>query len=80
MSESNSPNALRSQIITTITTTTFKIFLIVPSMGMYELTSHRRTPATIKTSIIVKSDIINLFKFNSKVIYPGHAIVTQLLK
>ena len=51
------PNTLRSQTIITITTTTFKIFLIFLSIGMYELTSHRSTPATINTSKIVNSGI-----------------------
>lgn len=48
--ESNSPNDLRSQIITRITTTMLNILLIFPSMGMYVLTSHRSTPTIIITS------------------------------
>ena len=52
-----------------ITTTAFKIVLILPSMGMNVLTSHSRTPATINTSKIVNSGIIIIiFKYISKVI------------
>jgi hypothetical protein len=32
-----------------MTTTAFKIILMEPAMGMYELMSQRRTPTTIKT-------------------------------
>ncbi len=33
-----------------------------PSMGMYELTSHRRTPAAMRISKTVKIGIILIFK------------------
>jgi hypothetical protein len=47
--ELNSPNTFRSHSTTTITTTPFKIDLIVPCIGMNRLISHRITPTTIKT-------------------------------
>lgn len=43
------PKTLSSQMTTKITTTLFKMDLIVPCMGI-RLTSHRRTPTTIKVS------------------------------
>jgi len=45
-----SPKTLRSHKTTAMTTTAFKIDLMELAMGMYELTSQRRTPTTIKTS------------------------------
>ena len=44
------------------TTTIFKMFLILRSIGMNELTTHRRTPTMIITSKIDNSGIINDFK------------------
>jgi hypothetical protein len=44
------PKTLRSHKTTAMITTAFKIDLIEPAMGMYELTSQRRTPTTIKTT------------------------------
>src|SRR5512143_3501977 len=45
-----SPKTVRSQMTTAMTTTAFKIDLMEPAIGMYELTSQRRTPTTIKTT------------------------------
>jgi hypothetical protein len=49
-------------MITKTTTTMLKILFIVPCMGIYVLTTHRRTPAAIITSKMVKSDIKNVVK------------------
>jgi hypothetical protein len=46
--EWNNPKTLRSQRTTQITTTAFKIDLILPAMGMKRFTNHRRTPTTIR--------------------------------
>jgi hypothetical protein len=46
-----SPKTLRSHKTTAMTTTAFKIDLMDPAIGMYELTSQRRTPTTTKTNI-----------------------------
>jgi hypothetical protein len=45
-----SPKTLRSHNTTTMITTAFKIILMEPAIGMYELTSQRPTPTTIKVS------------------------------
>jgi hypothetical protein len=45
-----SPKTLRSHKTTTMITTAFKIILMEPAMGIYELTSQRTTPTTIKVS------------------------------
>lgn len=45
-----SPKTVRSHKTTAMTTTAFKIDLMEPAIGMYELTSQRRTPTTIRTS------------------------------
>jgi hypothetical protein len=45
-----SPKTVRSQMTTAMTTTAFKIDLMEPAIGMYELTSQRSTPTTIKTT------------------------------
>jgi len=50
--EWKSPKMFRSHKTTQITTTAFKIDLIVPCIGMYRLTSQSRTPTTIKTITI----------------------------
>jgi hypothetical protein len=42
-------------------TTAFKIDLMEPAMGMYELTSQRRTPTTIKTKITWIKGMISSF-------------------
>ena len=42
--------------------------LIFPSIGMNELTSHRRTPAIIRIMRMVKSGITVIYKFISNVI------------
>jgi hypothetical protein len=41
-----------------ITITILRIFLILTSIGMKELTNHRRTPTTTSTITIPNSDII----------------------
>jgi len=48
-------------MIIIITTTMFRIFLILISMGMNVFTSHRATPAIIKTIKTVNSGIIFIF-------------------
>jgi hypothetical protein len=55
--ESKTPNALSNQRITIITTTTFRMLLIFPSMGIYEFISQRTTPTTTSTSKIVSKGI-----------------------
>lgn len=52
------PNTLNNHSITMMTTTTFKIFLIFLSMGMYELISHSTTPTTMRMISKEISDII----------------------
>jgi hypothetical protein len=57
-----SPKMLRSHKTTAITTTAFKIILMEPAIGMYELTSQRRTPTTIKVSTTwIKGMIYSFF-------------------
>jgi hypothetical protein len=51
-SEWNNPNTLRSHNTTPITTTAFKIDLMLPAMGMKRFTSHKRTPTTITVNKI----------------------------
>jgi len=51
-SEWNNPNTLRSHNTTPITTTAFKIDLMLPAMGMKRFTSHKRTPTTIRVNKI----------------------------
>jgi hypothetical protein len=46
------PNTFRSQMITAMTTTAFKIDLIELAMGMYRLMSERITPTTIRSRTI----------------------------
>ena len=53
------PNTFSNQITTTITTTAFKIALIVPCIGIYLLISHSTTPTAIRTRIIVIIGIIS---------------------
>lgn len=55
------PNTFSNQIITKITTTILKMFLILESIGMYVLTSHSRTPTIINTSNTVISGIEFIF-------------------
>src|SRR5277367_6798219 len=50
------PKIFRSQRTTAITTTAFRIDLMVPCMGIRS-TSHSSTPTTIRTIIIVNSGI-----------------------
>jgi len=57
-----SPKTLRSHKTTAMTTTAFKIVLMEPAIGMYELTSQRRTPTTIKTNTTwIKGMIYSFF-------------------
>jgi hypothetical protein len=56
-----SPKTLRSHKTTAMTTTAFKIDLIEPAMGMYELTSQRRTPTTTRTTTTWIKGIIYSF-------------------
>jgi hypothetical protein len=44
------PKTCNSQITTTITTTPFKMLLMVDCMGMKRLTSQSKTPTTISVS------------------------------
>lgn len=55
--ELKSPNTFKSHNTTTITTTAFKMDLIVPCMGMNRLTSQSKTPTTIKTITIFSNGI-----------------------
>src|SRR4030042_1772830 len=60
-----SPKTLRSHKTTAMTTTAFKIDLMEPAMGMYELTSQRRTPHTIRTiTTWIKGMIYSFFCYN----------------
>jgi hypothetical protein len=68
-----SPKTLRSHKTTAMTTTAFKIDLMEPAMGMYELTSQRRTPTTIKTSTTWIRGIIYSF-FCSDFRITGHSV------
>jgi hypothetical protein len=56
--EPNAPNALNNQRITMTTTTTFRIFLIFPSIGMYVLISHSTTPTMMRRMSNEMRDII----------------------
>ena len=59
-----SPKTLRSHKTTAMITTAFKIDLMEPAMGMYELTSQRRTPTTTKTNTTwIKGMIYSFFIF-----------------
>ena len=55
--ELNSPNTFKSHNTTTITTTAFKMDLIVPYIGMKRLISQSKTPTTIKTVTTVSNGI-----------------------
>lgn len=52
------PLILNNQIITKIITTIFKIFLILASIGIYELTKYNTTPITTNTINTVNKFII----------------------
>src|SRR5512135_1093363 len=61
-----SPKTVRSQMTTAMTTTAFKIDLMEPAIGMYELTSQRSTPTTIKTTTTwIKGMIYSSFVWGS---------------
>ena len=60
------PKTLSSQTIRTITTTTFKIVLMLRSIGIKELMSHSRTPTTMITSKIVNSGINIILNYTLK--------------
>src|ERR1035437_7583766 len=67
------PSDLRSQYIVIPIITTLRIVLIVPSIGIYLLTSHRITPTATNTNKIVKSGMIFSFlNYNIifKFVYP----------
>lgn len=55
------PKTLSNHTMTAITTTMFKILFILPSIGMKLLTSHRITPATMRT---IKTLIKDIFILN----------------
>lgn len=59
------PKPLRSQIITTIITTAFRIFLMVDCIGMYLLISQSMTPITTKMSTNSINDIVFLLSCSS---------------
>jgi hypothetical protein len=61
-----SPNTLRSQIMSTITTTILRIVLMVLAIGIKELISQRATPTMIITSKIVNSGMSLIFKVQFK--------------
>jgi hypothetical protein len=63
-------------MIIIITTTMFRIFLILISMGMNVFTSHRATPAIINTIKTVNSGIIFIFLVRIKVSLPQIFSVT----
>jgi hypothetical protein len=52
-------------------TTAFKIDLMEPAMGMYELTSQRRTPTTTKTNTTwIKGMIYSFFCLDFRKVHP----------
>src|SRR6266849_6240718 len=59
--EWNSPNTLRSHNTTPMTTTAFKIDLMLPAMGMNWFTSHKRTPTTTRTRRIWRRGMLFTF-------------------
>jgi len=56
-----SPKTLRSHKTTAMITTAFKIDLMEPAIGMYELTSQRSTPTTTKTTTTWIKGMIHSF-------------------
>jgi len=48
--EWNNPKMFMSHNTTPMTTTAFKIDLMLPAMGMKRFTNHRRTPIVIRTN------------------------------
>ena len=62
-----SPKTLKSHKTTAMMTTAFKIDLMDPAIGMYELTSQRRTPTTTKVSTTwIKGMIYSFFCMDFK--------------
>jgi hypothetical protein len=62
-----SPKTVRSHKTTAMTTTAFKIDLMEPAIGMYELTSQRRIPTTTRTTTTwTKGMIYSFFKLMFK--------------
>jgi hypothetical protein len=57
-----SPNTLRSQTISTITTTTLRIVLMTLAIGINELINQRATPTIMITSKIVNSGMVLYLK------------------
>src|ERR1700730_5637568 len=59
--EWNNPNTSRSHNTTPMTTTAFKIDLMLPAMGIKRFTSHNRTPMTIRVSRMGRRGILFTF-------------------
>jgi len=70
--EWNNPNTLRSHNTTPMTTTPFKIDLMLPAMGMKRFTSHNRTPTTIRVNrICMRGMLFYLSVFAARHSYIG---------
>ena len=54
----HNPTTRNTQIPTATTTTTLRIVLILPAMGIKRFTSHRRKPTTIRANKMLRSGII----------------------
>jgi len=61
------PKTLKSHSTTMITTTTFRIFLIFPSIGMYVLISHNATPTIIRAMRMDINDIFHVLLDKSEI-------------
>src|SRR5579859_366018 len=55
------PKIFRSQSTTPMTTTPFKIDLMLPAMGMKRFTSHKRKPTTMRTRRTLRIGIVVFF-------------------
>jgi len=75
--ELNRPKACKSQMITTITTTTFRIVFIFLSIGIKVFTSQSATPTIISTNKTVSNDIINFLNDYPKMSRFVYCTVTQ---
>jgi hypothetical protein len=62
-SDPRTPNALSSQSMTAMTTTTFMMVLILWSIGIYVLAAHSKTPTTIRTMTTVIKGIFALLVY-----------------
>ena len=70
--EWNNPNTFKSHNTTPMTTTPFKIDLILPAMGMKRFTSHNRTPTTIRVNrICMRGMLFHLSVFAAKHFHTG---------